>query len=138
MHKLLKLIKRYPLLVFALLLGGAMVLASLAFAAKVERATTADFDPARVLPQPVTPQAAVKAVFTVESIKQYDGKEGRKCYVAVKGVVYEIAGKGQWQGGSHQPSNGDAYCGADLTQAIGKSPHGESKLQELPKVGTFQ
>lgn len=137
MRKFTRLIKRYPLPVFAILLGSAMIFASLVFATKVEKVTKLDFDPARVLPQPITPQATT-AVFTAESIQQYDGKEGRKCYVAVKGIVYEIASKGQWQGGGHQPSNGEAYCGADLTQAIGQSPHGESKLQELPKVGTYK
>jgi predicted heme/steroid binding protein len=135
--KLRTITKRYPLLVFAVILGAGMVGASLAFSSKVENTAKADFDPSRVLPQAVSIPAA-SAVFTAETIKQYDGKDGHKCYVAVKGTVYEISGKTQWQGGQHLPSNGQAYCGADLTDTIGKSPHGESKLQELPKVGTYK
>lgn len=136
--KIRNFIQRFPLIAFACVLGLAMVGASLLFASKVEKAAPPSFDSSRVLPQPVTPQAASSTVFTAETIKQYDGKEGRKCYVAVKGTVYEISGKGQWQGGQHQPSNNQAYCGADLTEAIKKSPHGESKLTELPKVGVFK
>jgi predicted heme/steroid binding protein len=129
--------RRYPLLVFAIFLGAGMVGGSLAFATKVDKATTADFDTSRVLPQAVSIPAAT-TVYTAETLKQHDGKDGRKCYVAVKGTVYEISGKGQWQNGRHLPSNNQAYCGADLTDAIGKSPHGESKLLELPKVGTYK
>lgn len=132
------IIKRYPYVVLAAIVGLAMIAGSVAFAYKVNKSSNPDFDTARVLPQSVTPPAAANAVFTAETIKQYDGKNGHKCYVAVKGVVYEIAGKGQWQDGQHLPSNSQAYCGADLTAAISQSPHGESKLQELPKVGTFK
>lgn len=134
--------RRYPLITFAGILGLALVGGSLLFSSRVQEAagrTQANsFDTARVLPQAVTPPAANTQTFDAQSIKQYDGKDGRACYVAVKGVVYEIAGKGQWRDGGHLPSNGQAYCGADLTQAIGRSPHGESKLQELPKVGTYK
>jgi predicted heme/steroid binding protein len=131
-------IKRYPLVTFAVILGTAMVLSSLAFAGKVKRTNSGSFDTASVLPQSVTPPAGATQKFNADTIKQYDGKDGHKCYVAVDGIVYEIAGKGLWQDGQHTPSDGQAYCGADLSQAITKSPHGKSKLEELPKVGTYQ
>lgn len=135
-------IRRFPLLFLALAVAVVMVSASLVYAAKKKDSTTGNgngFDTSKVLPQAVTiPPSSPSKEFTAETIKQYDGKEGRKCYVAIKGIVYEIAGKGQWQEGEHSPSNGQAYCGADLTEAIGKSPHGSSKLEELPVVGTFR
>lgn len=134
-------LKRYPLLTFSVILGLVMIGGSLAFAAKVKHADggQSDFDPKSVLPQSITPPAAsADQVFTAETIKQYDGKNGHKCYAAVDGVVYEIPQTGQWQNGQHSPSNGEAYCGADLSQAIQHSPHGKSKLQELAKVGTFK
>jgi predicted heme/steroid binding protein len=138
LSRLRNVTRRYPVLVFAFILGAGLIGGSLMFASKIRQTAASEtFDTASVLPQAVSIPAASQ-VFTADTIKQYDGKDGHKCYVAVKGTVYEIAGKAQWQNGEHLPSNEMAYCGADLTDVIGKSPHGESKLLELPKVGTFK
>jgi predicted heme/steroid binding protein len=64
-----------------------------------------------------------------------DGKNGHDCLVAVDGTVYKIENKPLWQNGQHLTSEGQAYCGADMTAAIDKSPHGRSKLAELEKIG---
>jgi predicted heme/steroid binding protein len=64
-----------------------------------------------------------------------DGKNGHDCLVAVDGMVYKIENKPLWQNGEHVTSEGQAYCGADMTAAIDKSPHGRSKLAELEKIG---
>lgn len=64
-----------------------------------------------------------------------DGKNGHVCLVAVDGTVYKIENKPLWQNGQHLTSEGQAYCGADMTAAIDKSPHGRSKLAELEKIG---
>lgn len=136
-------IRRYPLIIFALVLGLGMVGLSLAFAhhtANAGRPATGqsgNFDTSRVLPQPVS-MPAQSQTFTADSIKKYDGKDGHPCYVAVKGTVYEIKNSSYWKAGKHTPSNGRGYCGADMTNAIGKSPHGESILGSLPKVGIFK
>ena len=132
--------RRFPLLLVAIILGVAMIAGSMFYAAKKkESVAKASFDTSKVLPQAVTiPPSSPDKQFTAETLKQYDGQNGHKCYVAVNGTVYEIAGKGQWQNGKHLPSNGQAYCGADLSEAIKHSPHGTSKLEELPKVGTFK
>jgi predicted heme/steroid binding protein len=136
------LFKRFPLVVFALVIAVVMIGGSLLYANQKKQDTAKNnggLDTAKILHQPVTiPPSAPNKEFTAETIKQYDGQDGHKCYVAVKGVVYEIAGKTQWQNGQHQPSSGQAYCGADMTSEIDKAPHGDSKLQELPKVGTFK
>lgn len=133
-------VRRFPLLFLAIVLGAAMIGGSLVYAAKKKDTAAKDgFDTSKVLPQAVTiPPSSPDKEFTAETLKQYDGEEGRKCYVAVNGTVYEISGKGQWQNGQHLPSSGKAYCGADLTQAIKQAPHGTSKLEELPKVGTYK
>lgn len=65
------------------------------------------------------------------------GRDGNKCLVAVDGVVYKIEESAFWQDGQHLTSEGQAYCGADLSDTIGKSPHGKTKLQQLEQVGTF-
>ena len=40
-------------------------------------------------------------IFTLDELKNYDGKEGRKAYIAVDGVVYDVTNVAAWQGGTH-------------------------------------
>jgi len=86
--------------------------------------------PAVQVSQPV-PQRTV----TIVEVKASDGKDGRDCLVAVDGTVYKIDDFTLWQNGEHKSSKGMAYCGADLSEVIGKSPHGRKKLDVLIKVG---
>jgi predicted heme/steroid binding protein len=67
-----------------------------------------------------------------------DGKDGSDCFVAVDGTVYEIKDSSLWQNGQHTPSNGEGYCGADMSAAINQSPHGKSKLEQLNEVGRLE
>lgn len=64
-----------------------------------------------------------------------NGKNGKDCFVAIDGRVYKIEGFSLWQNGQHVTSNGQAYCGADLSKVIDKSPHGRSVLRLLIDVG---
>lgn len=128
----------YPLLFIAVGFAIAVIGTSLYVSSTIQRKTTSGFDTAKVLPAPVSQPSSATTVYTADSIKQYDGKNGHRCLVAVNGTVYEISGKSLWQNGQHTPSDGQAYCGADLTEAIKHSPHGTSKLEELPKVGVYK
>src|SRR5690606_5350890 len=83
---------------------------------------------AGVSPGPVT-QAELAAA---------DGREGRPCLVAVDGVVYQIQGFTLWREGEHIPSEGRAYCGADMTEVIRDAPHGTDKLDLLREIGPLQ
>ena len=71
-------------------------------------------------------------VFTLEELSQYDGKDGNPAYVAVDGVVYDVSDKPLWAGGEHQSR---VSAGKDLSEEINSSPHGKSKLNDLPVVG---
>ena len=73
-------------------------------------------------------------VFTAETLAKYDGKDGNPAYVAINGTVYDVSAVPNWKGGLH---NGNT-AGMDLTPALGKSPHGEKVLADLPIVGTFE
>lgn len=145
LSKLQTAINRYPLVVFALILGSGAVALSMAFVAKVNQNTGSAagtiFDTSRVVPQPVSIPAkslSNTTAYSAETIKQYNGQDGHQCYVAVKGTVYEIKDSAYWKGGKHAPSGGQGYCGADMTEVIGKSTHGEQILSSLPKVGVFE
>lgn len=67
-----------------------------------------------------------------------DGKHGHRCYVAIDGTVYQIVDSAFWQNGKHTPSEGLAYCGADLSKVIDQSPHGRNVLNILPIIGPLR
>ncbi len=77
-------------------------------------------------------------VYSAAELTEFNGKEGKDCLVAVNGKVYKIEQGNLWQDGEHASSEGKAYCGRDLSDVIGQSPHGTSKLETLEIVGTFQ
>lgn len=70
-------------------------------------------------------------IFTLDELKNYDGKEGRKAYIAVDGVVYDVTNVAAWQGGTHHGNN----AGNDVSDRIAKAPHGKSTLEKLEIVG---
>ena len=73
-------------------------------------------------------------VFTLDELKKYDGQNGNPAYVAVNGIVYDVTNAKDWNSGTHHGHQ----AGADLTDAIKQSPHGESVLSGLPIVGSLQ
>jgi len=69
---------------------------------------------------------------TLEELAEFDGKEGRRAYVAVDGVIYDFTDSDAWGEGQH---NG-FEAGKDLTEQIkGESPHGVAVLERMPVVG---
>ncbi len=69
--------------------------------------------------------------FTLDELKQYDGREGRPAYVAYKGIVYDVTESAMWVDGDHE---GMHRAGADLTDAHEDAPHDEH-IVEFPEVG---
>ncbi|BCN32293.1 cytochrome b5 domain-containing protein [Anaeromicropila herbilytica] len=72
--------------------------------------------------------------FTIEELAKYDGQNGNKAYVAYKGVVYDVTDVKQWKDGKHY----GAVAGTDLTDEIGKSPHGDIVFKKLTVVGSLK
>ena len=73
--------------------------------------------------------------FTLDQLRQFDGKAGRPIYVAVNGKVYDVSQSGLWTDGDHQ---GMHYAGADLTREISDAPHDEEALTRFPLVGQLR
>lgn len=71
--------------------------------------------------------------FTLDDLKQYDGRDGRRAYVAYEGVVYDVTDSSMWDGGDHV---GAHEAGADLTAAHDDAPH-DVHIVDFPKVGTL-
>ena len=69
---------------------------------------------------------------TLEQLKQFDGKEGRPAYIAYKGKVYDVTDDFLWVDGDHQ---GEHAAGRDLTEEMGRAPHGEDTLDRVKPVG---
>lgn len=72
--------------------------------------------------------------FTLEELKQYDGKEGRPAYIAYKGKVYDVTDNFLWINGDHQ---GEHAAGKDLTEAMANAPHGEENLERAKLIGVL-
>jgi predicted heme/steroid binding protein len=82
-----------------------------------------------------TSAPVVTKSITKNELTEANGKDGKECLVAVDGTVYKVKQGFNWRDGQHKTSDGLAYCGADLSSAIDKAPHGRSKLSQLDKVG---
>jgi predicted heme/steroid binding protein len=72
--------------------------------------------------------------FTLEELKQYDGRDGRPAYIAYKGKVYDVTDSFLWIDGDHQ---GQHAAGKDLTEDMALAPHGEETLGRVKLVGVL-
>ena len=70
--------------------------------------------------------------FTLDELKQYDGKEGRPAYIAYNGKVYDVTESFLWTEGDHQ---GQHVAGKDLTSDMSMAIHGEETLERVKLVG---
>jgi len=68
---------------------------------------------------------------TLEELSQYDGRNGRKAYVAVQGKIYDVTQSPLWAGGDHQ---GDHQAGGDLTEELKSAPHVRAVIDRFPVV----
>jgi predicted heme/steroid binding protein len=77
--------------------------------------------------------APVEVAFTLEQLATYNGKDGKPAYIAVDGVVYDVAGVKVWQKGEHKGGK----VGTDISEKINKAPHKKKVLSKLTKVGVL-
>jgi predicted heme/steroid binding protein/uncharacterized membrane protein len=70
-----------------------------------------------------------------KSLEEFDGQEGRSCYVAVHGKVYDLSGSELWKGGEHM---GRHNAGRDCGDALENAPHGEEVLEKFRQVGIIK
>ena len=83
-------------------------------------------------PPPVNEEDLIE--FTLETLAEFDGREGRNAYIAVDGRVYDVTNSPRWPNGNH---NG-YQAGQDLTAMIDQmSPHGRRVLDRMRQVGTL-
>jgi len=69
---------------------------------------------------------------TLKELRKFDGKEGRPCYTAYGGKVYDVTSSDLWKEGRHEGRHGS---GQDLSDLMVNAPHDESVLERFPVVG---
>ena len=76
-------------------------------------------------------KAAAQKTFTTQTLAAYNGKDGKKAYIAVNGRVYDVSAL--FQDGEHH----GAQAGQDLTAAFAEQ-HSSARLRDFPVVGVMQ
>jgi predicted heme/steroid binding protein len=69
--------------------------------------------------------------FTLDELASFDGKEGRRAYVAYETIVYDVTDSAMWGDGDHE---GMHDAGTDLTAAHEDAPH-DVHVTDFPEVG---
>ena len=72
---------------------------------------------------------------TLAELAGYDGRDGRRAYIAVNGTIYDVTDSPRWTGGLHPP---DHQAGQDLTDELTKAPHVRAVVERFPVVGTLE
>lgn len=68
---------------------------------------------------------------TREELANFDGREGRKAYVAVNGKVFDVTASSYWREGNHQNAH---QAGADLSADLLTAPHIRAVIERFPVV----
>ncbi|MBE0575377.1 MAG: CopD family protein [Desulfuromonadales bacterium] len=71
---------------------------------------------------------------TEDELSFFDGSEGRQAYFAYQGKIYDVTNSRLWKNGAHMARH---KAGMDLTSILSQAPHDESKVLDMPVVGTL-
>ncbi len=69
-----------------------------------------------------------------DELSFFDGSEGRQAYFAYQGKIYDVSNSSLWKDGTHMARH---KAGVDLTGILPQAPHDESKILDMPVVGTL-
>lgn len=69
--------------------------------------------------------------FTLDDLKQFNGRDGNPAYVAYDGTVYDVSESSMWDDGDHM---GAHEAGMDLTAEHDDAPH-DVHIVDFPVVG---
>lgn len=73
--------------------------------------------------------------FDHETLKQFDGRDGKPIYIAHQNRVIDVSNSKFWKTGLHMNRH---PAGNDLTEAIKAAPHGMEVLDRYPQVGILK
>jgi predicted heme/steroid binding protein/uncharacterized membrane protein len=66
-----------------------------------------------------------------DELKNHDGVEGNKSYVAFEGRIYDVTSSRLWRNGKHFKTH---QAGRDLTESMKAAPHGAGVLEKFSVV----
>lgn len=69
---------------------------------------------------------------TIDELAQFNGKDGKKAFVAIDGNVYDVTNNRKWLDGNHEKG---MSAGRDLSAFISSAPHGYDILKQFTVVG---
>lgn len=72
--------------------------------------------------------------FSPRELIEYDGKNGRRAFIAFNGKVYDVTDSSKWRDGLHFKAHS---AGTDLSNALHEGTHGPEVLAGFPVVGDF-
>jgi predicted heme/steroid binding protein/uncharacterized membrane protein len=73
--------------------------------------------------------------FDLESLSDFDGKDGKPVYIVYRGKVYDVSQSGLWEGGMHMNRH---HAGRDLSSEFPAAPHDEEVFERYPQVGILK
>jgi len=73
--------------------------------------------------------------FNAATLSFFDGKDGRPCYFAYNGTVYDATESDIWADGEHMKRH---TAGTDLTEALSLAPHNEQVMERLKVAGEYE
>jgi membrane-associated progesterone receptor component len=86
-------------------------------------------------PAPVQPTIpGNQAIFTLQELSRFNGKDGNPAYVAVNGIVYDVTNNAAWAAATHF----GLTAGKDLTNAFASCHAGQPILSKLKVVGKLE
>jgi predicted heme/steroid binding protein len=83
--------------------------------------------------RPASADKPADGIYDPLTLSSFNGTEGRNSFVAYKEKVYDVSNLKLWKNGKHMKHS----AGTDLTDALGKAPHGFEKLDPLNVVGAY-
>jgi predicted heme/steroid binding protein len=72
--------------------------------------------------------------FTKAELAEFNGLDGKPCYIAYKGKVYEVTDNANFSDGSHYSHP----TGEDLTKVLDEAPHSAEVFNSLTIVGELK
>lgn len=81
-----------------------------------------------------TPTPPTGGEMSEEELGFFDGSEGRKAYFAYQGKIYDVSNSGLWKNGEHMTRH---KAGLDLTDILSQAPHDETRILDMPVIGTL-
>jgi predicted heme/steroid binding protein/uncharacterized membrane protein len=72
--------------------------------------------------------------FDLDSLSDFNGKNGRPIYIAYRGKVYDVSQSALWDDGLHMNRH---HAGRDLSSEFPAAPHNEEVFERYPQVGVL-